>query len=128
MRFLFFLPLLLVGCAQAPLNPSANSTGCQNLNNAFYDDAYLSGNVYFSPFRMGESVSVRLANPDTTPDTTTAIYLIVTDTSGEARADLVTQRAQRSESLSYTFSQDREEMEVYWSADAGVPRWEVTCY
>ena len=120
MRFLF-LPLLLIGCAQAPLDITL--TGCQNLNDPFYDGAYRSGNVYFSPFLEGERVTVSLTNPDTA----TEIYLIVTDTSGEAREDLGMWSAGSAEPLSYTFSQDFEQTEVYWSADAGVPEREVVC-
>ena len=121
---LLLLPLLLAGCAQTPLESAVyTSAGCQNLNDAFYDDAYRSGNVYFSPFREGESVTVSLKDPDTAA----AIYLIVTDTSGEVREDLGMRNAGSAEPLSYTFEQDREGTEVYWSADAGVPEWEVEC-
>ena len=123
---LFMTSLLLASCTQVPpenaLYPEA-SAGCQNLNDPFYDDAYRSGNVYFSSFAKGESVAVALENPDTA----TTIYLIITDTSGETRQDLVRWNAASSESLSYVFAQDRVEAEVYWSADAGVPRWEVIC-
>ena len=124
MRLLFLLPLLLVGCAQTSLESATyTSPGCQNLNEPFYDDAYRSGNVYFSPFREGERVTVSLTNPDTA----TTIYLIVTDTSGEVREDLGMWNAESAEPLSYTFTQNFEQAEVYWSADAGVPAWEVVC-
>ena len=123
-----FLPLLLtlflMGCAQTPLESATHiSTGCQNLNDPFYDDAYLSGNVYFSPFRAGESVTVSLEALDIAAE----IYLIVTDTSGEAHRDLVFWSAASGEALTYTFERDYAEMAVYWSADVGVPRWKVRC-
>ena len=124
MRLLLLLPLLLVGCAQTSLESAVyTSSGCQNLNDTFYDDAYRSGNVYFSPFLEGERVTVSLTNPDAA----TTIYLIVTDTSGEAREDLGMWNAESAEPLSYTFTQNFEQAEVYWSADAGVPAWEVVC-
>ena len=123
---LFMTSLLLASCTQAPLEntlyPKA-SAGCANLNDPFYDDTYLSGNVYFSPFREGESVTVALENPDAA----TTIYLIISDTSGETRQDFVRWDAPSREALSYTFDQDRSKAEVYWSADVGVPRWRVTC-
>ena len=39
----------------------------------------------------------------------------------------MTLSATSGEALLYTFSRDQEEMEVYWSADAGAPRWLITC-
>ena len=83
LRLLTLSLLLLTSCSQAPLSASflETSAGCANLNDPFYDDVYLSGNVYFSPFVQGESVSVHL----TESDAATTIYLIVSDTSGEAR-------------------------------------------
>ena len=122
MRFLFVLALLLSACSQVPV-PTTPSPGCANLNDPFYDDAYRSGNVYFSPFRTGESVTVALARPDTA----TSLTLIVTDTSGEVRQDLVTRSTPSAESLTYTFTQNLRQAEVYWSADAGVPSWKVAC-
>ena len=119
---LIFCTLLLAGCGQTPPQ-DVTSAGCRNLNDAFYDDAYLSGNVYFSPFKKGESVSVALASPDAA----TKIYLIVTDTSGGTRRDLATWSAASGEPLLYVFGQDLTEAEVYWSADAGVPEWAVGC-
>ena len=126
MRLLVLLAFsLLAGCAQVPLSAAEVdfSAGCANLNDPFYDDAYLSGNVYFSPFREGESITVMLENADAA----TTIYLIISDMSGETRQDFVRWDAPSHEALSYTFDQDRSEAEVYWSADAGVPRWEVIC-
>ena len=125
MRLLSFLLLIaLMGCAQAPLESAVYiSTGCQNLNDPFYDDAYRSGNVYFSPFQVGESVTVSLNEPDAA----TEIFLIISDSSGEVRRDLVTYSATPGEALTHTFEQDYVEMEVYWSSDAGVPKWTIAC-
>lgn len=88
---LLITSLLLAGCSQAPLGQASTSVsaGCENLNDPFYDDAYFSGNVYFSPFSEGESVTVSFENLDAAAD----IYLIVTNTSGETHEDLATQRA-----------------------------------
>ena len=122
MRFLFVLILLLSACSQVPA-PDSLSAGCTNLNDPFYDDAYRSGNVYFSPFRAGENLTVALTNPDTAASLT----LIVTDTSGEVRRDLVTGSTPSGKPLTYTFTQDLEQAEVYWTADAGVPNWKVVC-
>ena len=127
MRSLFFLLLLslLAGCSQASLKTADYeiSQGCQNLNDPFYDDAYLSGNVYFSPFRAGESVTVGLGELDTASE----VYLIVTDTSQEVSRDLIFWSAASDETLTYTFEQTYAQTEVYWSADGGVPSWTVGC-
>lgn len=127
MRFPFLLLLvsLLAGCSQASLEATEYETskGCQNINDPFYDDAYLSGNVYFSPFRGGESVTVSLEEVDKA----TEIYLIVTDTSREVSRDLIFWSAASDETLTYTFEQTYAQTEVYWSADGGVPSWTVGC-
>ena len=121
MRSLFVLALLLSACSRMPA-PDSLSPGCANINDPFYDDEYQSGNVYFSPFRVGESVTVVAS-----PDTATTITFIVTDTSAGVRRDFVTWRAESTEPLRYTFAQDYAQTEVYWAADAGAPKWEVTC-
>ena len=122
MRYIVLLSLVLSACSQAPL-PRTLSTGCQNINDAFYDGAYQSGNVYFSAFKAGESVSVTLSQPDSA----TKLWLIVTDASVEPHQDIATWTAASSETLSYRFDRDLAEAEVYWSADTGVPGWSVTC-
>ena len=121
----FLLSLALAACSQAPVPTAALSTGCQNINDSFYDSAYLSGNVYFSPFRSGESVTVALK--PSAISSATQILLIITDASVSPSHDLVTWRAGSSEPLRYTFPQDMSKAEVYWSADAGVPEWTVGC-
>ena len=122
MRYSVLLAFFLSACSQAP-HPQTLSAGCRNINDAFYDSAYQSGNVYFSPFRAGESVRVALAQPDSA----TKLWLVVTDTSAEPHRDLAVWTASSSETLSYRFDHDLAEAEVYWSADAGVPSWTVTC-
>ena len=127
-QFAFLLALLLAGCTQAPLPESyaaETSPGCLNLNDPFFDSAYRSGNIYFSPFNKGERVSVRLE--PSALDSTAKFWLIVTDTSASPRQDIVTWSATSGEALSYVFDQDRAEMEIYWSADTGVPTWEIAC-
>ena len=121
--FVLFTVLFLAACSQTP--QSIMSAGCHNINDAFYDSAYLSGNVYFSPFRAGESVTVSLE--PAAKDSATQIWLIVSDASVSPSQDLVTWRAESSEPLRYTFPQDMSQAEVYWSADAGVPEWTVGC-
>ena len=122
MRYLVLLTLLLSACSQAP-SPHTLSAGCENINDVFYDGSYQSGNVYFSPFKAGESVMVALAQPDSA----TKLWLVVTDTSVEPHRDLAVWTATSSETLSYRFDHDLAEAEVYWSADTGVPSWTVTC-
>ncbi len=123
--FVLFTVLLLAACSQTPPPQSVMSAGCQNINDAFYDSAYLSGNVYFSPFKKGESVTVSLE--PAAKDRATQIWLIVSDASVSPSQDLVTWRAESSEPLRYTFPQDMSQAEVYWSADAGVPEWAIGC-
>ena len=121
MRY-FVLLVLLSACSQAP-QPQTLSAGCRNINDAFYDGAYQSGNVFFSSFKAGESVSVALS----VRDSTTKLWLVVTDATLTPKQDIAARTAASYETLSYRFERDMPEAEVYWSADVGVPSWSVTC-
>lgn len=125
---LFFLALLLTACgASGGLGGSAQaSSGCTNINDPFYDRQYQAGNVFFSPFKAGEQVSVATADPIAF-GTPTAVFLVVTDTSVTPERVLAAWTAELDDPLNYVFSEDRAEVEIYWSVDAGATTWTVNC-
>lgn len=125
---LFFLAVILTACGTAGGLGGATqeSPGCTNINDPFYDRQYQAGNVFFSPFKAGERVSVETADP-TAFGTPTATWLIVTDTTVTPERVLATQTADLDDPLSYVFSEDRAEVEIYWTVDTGATTWTVSC-
>ena len=124
-RLLLCLVLLLISaCSQVPA-PTTLSAGCANINDPFYDSRYQSGNVYFSPFRAGESVTVALE--PTQSAEVGSLWLIVTDATSTPKQDIATWRAESDATLVYTFAEDMAEAEVFWAVEAGAPGWTVSC-
>ena len=119
MRHLFLTAALLVLVLSACSSPPTLSAGCANVNDPFYDSAYESASVFFSPFKMGETLSVR-AERNETPE----VYLEIVDTRDDSR---VLASLGEAGSTRYTFEVDADEVELYWTTVGGAADWQVKC-
>lgn len=131
MRRVFpLLVLFISACSQAPAPTSNISAGCQEANDPLYDERYQSASIFFSPFRAQETLNLRFdaSNLPASTDSDAALptlYLDIVDTANSVRID---QLSVQGDELSYVFSQDYAQVELYWVMTSGaVVDWQVGC-